>query len=65
MDVLKIQLPFDHTSVLLEYKSEVCLPKTKVSLFDDSPLQVPKEFDFLRECSMMDLIGRALYVRSL
>ena len=32
MDVLKIQLPFDHTSVLLEYKSEVCLPKTKVSL---------------------------------
>ena len=29
MDVLKIQLPFDHTSVLLEYKSEVCLPKTK------------------------------------
>ena len=32
MDVLKIQLPFDHTSVLLEYKSEVCSPKTKVSL---------------------------------
>ena len=32
MDVLKIQLPFDHTSVLLEYKSEVCSPKTTVSL---------------------------------
>lgn len=32
MDLLNIQLPFDHTSVLLEYKSEVCPPEIKLSL---------------------------------
>ena len=60
LDSLNIRLPFDHISVLLEYQNEVWVLEEHALIVPNPLMQIPKEFDFHRERTMMDLLGTSI-----